>query len=57
MTPRGVGARSAAVYSCLTATFDLEHGGEPQYADAECIDELREAIATDTHLTLRELGG
>jgi hypothetical protein len=41
----------------MTATFDLERGGRPEYADADCIQELRGAIATHTHKTVRELGG
>jgi hypothetical protein len=53
----GWGARPATVYSCMTATFDLERGGRPEYADADCIQELRGAIATHTHKTVRELGG
>jgi len=56
-SPAGWGTRSATVYTCLSATFDLENGGEPEYADAECIDQLRGSIATDTHRTLQELKG
>ena len=56
-SPAGWGARPATVYTCLTATFDLKEGGEPEYADADCIDQLRGSIATDTHKTLKDLGG
>jgi hypothetical protein len=56
-SPAGWGSRPATVYSCLTATFDLEHGGRPEYADIDCINELRGTIATHTHKTVRQLGG
>ncbi|TXK19315.1 hypothetical protein [Homoserinibacter sp. GY 40078] len=56
-SPAGWGSRSAEVYSCLTVTFDLVGGSAPEYADADCINQLRGSIATDTHVTLATLRG
>ncbi|AYF97200.1 hypothetical protein [Protaetiibacter intestinalis] len=56
-SPAGWGTRPETVYSCLTATFDLERGGEPAYADTDCVKELNGATATDRHKTVGELGG
>lgn len=51
----GWGGRPTTVYSCLTVTFDLAEGGEPEYADAECVTQLQGSIATATHVTLKSL--
>jgi hypothetical protein len=54
-SPAGWGGRPTTVYSCLTATFDLAEGGEPEYADADCVTQLQGSIATATHVNLESL--
>jgi hypothetical protein len=51
----GWGGRPATAYSCLTVTFDLAEGGEPEYADADCVTQLQGSIATATHVNLESL--
>ncbi len=49
-SPRGWGSRAAMAYSCLSATFDLEHGGEPEFADVTCDNMLRGSIGGEQHV-------